>query len=151
MLAKLLPSRPQRWELVTGTPPGTVWASDEKGRTWMLEPDGWKQTGEAVSHQLGRTQLRHAPGGFFQVCAPWAMKVFGDILAGWDIRGKVLYDLYSGVGLFSMLLKERFQRHVLVESGEASIAWARRNLEGFDAEFHCAEVAEWLLPGSGNT
>jgi 23S rRNA (uracil1939-C5)-methyltransferase len=147
--AQVLPPRPQRWQLATGTPPGQVWASDEKGRAWLLEPDGWKRTEEAVTHRVAEQRLRHAPDGFFQVCAPWALRAFAAVLDDWDLRGEVLYDLYGGVGLFSMLLKGRFSRHVLVESGADSVAWARRNLQDLEVEFHCAEVAEWLPPKLG--
>ena len=147
--AGVLPPRPQRWQLATGTPAGTVWASDEKERTWRLEPDGWMRTEEPLPHQHGQRILRHAPGGFFQVCAPWAMRAFADVLEAWDLRGEVLYDLYGGVGLFSVLLQGRFQRHILVESAAASTAWASRNLEGLDAEIHTTEVADWLPPSLG--
>lgn len=148
--AQVLPARPQRWELATGTPAGAVWACDEKERAWFLEPDGWKRSEQPISHEVGSFQLRHAPGGFFQVCAPRAIEAFGEVLTGWDLRGEVLYDLFGGVGLFSVLLGDRFQRRVLVESGADSAAWARRNLEGLDAEVHCTEVADWLPEGVGN-
>ena len=148
--AGVLPPRPQRWQLATGTPPGTVWATDEKDRAWRLEPDGWKRTVDPLPHRHGQRVLCHEPGGFFQVCAPWAMRAFGGVLDSWDLHGDVLYDLYGGVGLFSILLQGRFQRHVLVESSAASTAWAGRNLEGLDAEIHTAEVAEWLPPNLGD-
>jgi 23S rRNA (uracil1939-C5)-methyltransferase len=148
--AQVLPSRPQRWQLATGTPAAGVWASDEKERTWQLEPDGWKRSEDPVFHGAAGIRLGHGPGGFFQVCAPRAMEAFGSVLAGWDLRGETLYDLYGGVGLFSALLGDRFRRRVLVESGAEACAWARRNLEGLEAEFHCAEVAEWLPEGVGN-
>lgn len=147
--ARVLPIRPQRWELSTGTPAGGVWASDEQGRSWFLEPDGWKRSGEPVVHRLGDATLRHAAGGFFQVCAPWAMDAFGSVLAGWDLRGETLFDLYGGVGLFSTLLRGRFQRGVLVESGEDAALWARRNLQDLDVEVHCAAVEDWLPAGLG--
>jgi 23S rRNA (uracil1939-C5)-methyltransferase len=151
LAARMLTTRPGRWELSTGTPAATVWATDERGRTWVLEPDGWHQSTEPIRHQLGEITLQHAPGAFFQVSPPWAAEAFGGLLRTWDLQGSTLYDLYGGVGFFSVLLGGRFQHRVLVESGEAAVAWARRNLEaaGLPAECLVADVAAWLPEGLG--
>ncbi|BDU76987.1 class I SAM-dependent RNA methyltransferase [Mesoterricola sediminis] len=147
--AKVLPSRPQRWELATGTPAGEVFAQDEQGRAWSLEPDGWHPTTAGVEHRLGSARLGHRPGGFFQVSPAWAWEAFGRILAGWDLPPGTLYDLYGGVGFFSALLSGSVQRTVLVEADAPAVAWARRNLEGLDAECVAADAAEWLPEGLG--
>jgi 23S rRNA (uracil1939-C5)-methyltransferase len=146
MLGKALPSRPGRWELSTGTPADAVWATDEQGRTWQLETDGWHRSTEPICHRLGEVTLQHEPGAFFQVSPPWAAESFGSLLRSWDIKGGTLYDLYGGVGLFSALLGERFRHRVLVESGEAAVGWARRNLEaaGLPSECLVADVAAWV-------
>jgi 23S rRNA (uracil1939-C5)-methyltransferase len=151
ILGRNLPTRSGRWELATGTPASRVLATDERGTTWELEPDGWHKSDQPLLHQLGDHQLRHAPGAFFQVCAPWAAQAFGDLLTGWDLRGSTLYDLYGGVGLFSILLGDRFQHRVLVESGEAAVAWARKNLEAASLPSEClvADVATWVPEGLG--
>ena len=152
LIGLALPARPGRWELSTGTPAETVWATDEKGRTWTLEPDGWHRNAEPIRHQLGDVTLQHGPGAFFQVSPPWAAEAFGDLLRSWDLKGTTLYDLYGGVGFFSAMLGDRFSHHVLVESGEAAVAWARRNMEsaGLTSECVVADVAEWVPDGLGN-
>jgi 23S rRNA (uracil1939-C5)-methyltransferase len=152
LAGRALPARPGRWELSTGTPADRVWATDEKGRTWELEPDGWHRGESPITHRVGDLRLRHEPGAFFQVAAPWAAQAFGDLLRGWDLRGQTLYDLYGGVGLFSALLGDRFARRVLVESGEAAVAWARRNLEAAELPAECvvADVAAWVPEGLGD-
>jgi 23S rRNA (uracil1939-C5)-methyltransferase len=152
MLGQALPGRPGRWELATGTPADQVWATDERGRTWRLEPDGWHKSTDPLTHRLPEATLRHAPGAFFQVSPSWAADAFGTLLREWDLKGATLYDLYGGVGLFSALLGERFSHRVLVESGEAAVAWARRNLEaaGLPSECLVADVAEWVPEGLGN-
>lgn len=152
LTGRALPARPGRWELATGTPVGEVWATDERGRTWTLEPDGWHKGEAPISHRLGEATLHHAPGGFFQVGGGWAAEAFQQLLEGWDLRGATLYDLYGGVGLFSVLLGGRFHHRVLVESGEAAVAWARRNLAaaGLPAECHVADVAAWVPEGLGS-
>lgn len=146
-----LPSRPGRWELATGTPADAVWATDERGRTWCLEPDGWHRSGEPIQHRIGEHVLGHEPGAFFQVSPGWATEAFGSLLRTWNLRGETLYDLYGGVGLFSALLGDRFHHRVLVESGERAVAWARRNLAsaGLVAECLVADVATWVPEGLG--
>ncbi|HJV39565.1 MAG TPA: hypothetical protein VJ528_12060, partial [Geothrix sp.] len=107
LAAHILTSRPGRWELSTGTPASEVLATDERGRTWRLEPDGWHRSEEPLAQRLGGITLRHEPGAFFQVSPPWAAEAFRSLLEGWNVRGRTLYDLYGGVGLFSALLGKR--------------------------------------------
>lgn len=143
--ARMLPPKPQRWELATGTPEGTVFAVDAAGQAWILEPDGFHKSSEPIREVLPQGTLRHRAGGFFQVCAPWAVQAFSDVLSSWDLRGSTLFDLYGGVGLFSALLGDRFAHRVLVEGDEAAVVWARKNLEGLElpAECHAADVEAW--------
>jgi 23S rRNA (uracil1939-C5)-methyltransferase len=151
LVGSALPARPGRWELATGTPAETVWATDEKGRTWTLEPDGWRRGSEPIRHRLGAATLLHEPGAFFQISPAWAAEAFGGLLRSWDLKGTTLYDLYGGVGFFSALLGDRFRHRILVESGDAAVVWARRNLEaaGLPAECLVADVATWVPEGLG--
>lgn len=148
-----LPGRPQRWELATGTPAGSVWAVDERGRAWTLHGRTWKAApeGESILHTQGDLRLRHRAGGFFQVCAPWALEVLGGLLETWDVRGATLFDLYGGVGLFSALAGPRFRHRVLVEWDAVAVAHARANLEamGLPSECHAGDVGAWLPEGLG--
>jgi len=151
---RILPTKPQRWELATGTPPGAVFATLDSLRTWQLEPDGWHPAEGPISHDHGDFRLRHRVGGFYQVSPEWAGQAFGELLREWNVRGGTLYDLYGGVGFFSALLAGRFQHRCLVESDEPAVAWARVNLEalGLSAECHAADAAAWVpehlgLPG----
>jgi 23S rRNA (uracil1939-C5)-methyltransferase len=150
---RMLPTRPGRWELSTGSPAQTVWATDERGRTWLLEPDGWQQSTEPIRHRLGEVTLLHEPGAFFQISPPWAAEAFSGLLRTWDLKGGTLFDLYGGVGFFSVLLGSRFSHRVLVESGESAVAWARRNLgaAGLPSECLVADVAAWVPEGLGST
>jgi len=145
---RMLATRSQRWELVTGSPAGSVQAVAEDGRSWLLEPDGWHPATTPVSHQLGATLLRHRPGGFFQVCPEWAWSAFGSILGAWALPSGTLYDLYGGVGFFSALLGHRMRRRVLVENDEPAVAWARSNLEalGLEAECQVNDAGQWQAP-----
>jgi 23S rRNA (uracil1939-C5)-methyltransferase len=146
---RALPTRPQRWELATGTPAGEVYAQDEQGKTWHLEPDGWHAFQGGVPHRLGEHKLSHRPGGFFQVCPPWAWKAFGEILGAWELPSGTLYDLYGGVGFFTALLGGRMKRSVLVEFDAPAVEWAVRNLDGTGADCVAADAAEWMVEGLG--
>jgi len=146
---KVLPCKPQRWELATGTPPDTVFASLDSHRTWRLEPDGWHAWNGSILHRHGEVGLQHEAGGFYQVCPPWAWEAFGLVLRDWEVGGATLYDLYGGVGFFSALLGSRFQRRCLVEYDEPAVEWARRNLQALDLPSECtvADAAAWVPEG----
>lgn len=146
-----LSGRAQRWELATGTPANEVRATDERGRSWRLEPDGWTRDEGPLAHHLATAVLQHGPGAFFQVSPPWASQAFGSLLEGWDLQGGTLYDLYGGVGLFSALLGPRFTHRVLVESGEEAVFWAGRNLAalGLPSECVVADADAWVPEGLG--
>ena len=145
--AKILPTRPQRWELATGTPQADVFAIDELQRTWLLEPDGWKKRDGKIVHHFCGHALSHRPGGFFQVSAKWAMEAFHEVLTEWDVHGSTLYDIYGGVGLFSVLLGDKFDNCVLVESDGDSVASAAQNLANANISHQCIEMdaAKWIV------
>ncbi len=153
LLARMLPTRAQRWELATGTPAGEIVAIAEDGRTWFLEPDGWKAREGSLLHDHGAFRLRHAPGGFYQVSPAWAAEAFGRVLGAWGLEGDTLFDLYGGVGFFSALLGPRFQKRILVEFEGPAVVWAERNLEalGLDSECIAADAAEWVPEGLGSS
>ncbi len=148
---RILPTRPQRWELATGTPAGTVYAISETARTWRLEPDGWHPCQESLAHDHGTFALQHALGGFYQVSPPWAAEAFRTVLESWDLRGVTLFDLFGGVGFFSALLGSRFNHRCLVEYDATAVEWARVNLEnlGLGAECIAADASEWVPEGLG--
>jgi len=143
--AKILPTRPQRWELATGTPPAEIFAIDELQRTWLLEPDGWKKRDGKIFHHFSGCTIAHRPGGFFQVLAKWAMEAFHEVLTNWGVNGGTLYDIFGGVGLFSVLLGDKFNNCVLVESDGDSVADAAQNLSEANISHKCIEMdaAKW--------
>jgi len=147
--ARILPTRPQRWELATGTPPKGVFAIDDSKRAWLLEPDGWKSTRAPITHAISGIELTQAPGGFFQVSSAWAIEAFSALFAKWEVRGDTLFDLYGGVALFSVMLKDSFKGCVLVEADVDAVAHAGRNLEKAWLKHECvaSDVAAWLREG----
>jgi 23S rRNA (uracil1939-C5)-methyltransferase len=147
--AKLLPTRPQRWELAVGTPPKDVFAIDDTKRAWLLEPDGWKKTCLPITHAISGMELAQAPGGFFQVSSGWAVEAFGALFAKWELKGDTLFDLYGGAGLFSAMLRDKFKGSVLVEADMEAGAHAKQNLDKTTLRHECIEsdVAAWLKGG----
>jgi 23S rRNA (uracil1939-C5)-methyltransferase len=112
----------------------------------VLEPDGWHRTENDVEHHFYGHTLIHKPGGFFQTSARWAMEAFHSLLSQWDIHGSVLYDLYGGAGLFSVILGDNFNSCILVESNSGSIECAAQNLAKAKIQHQCIEsdVAAWM-------
>jgi 23S rRNA (uracil1939-C5)-methyltransferase len=144
-----LPNAPGRWELATGTPPGSVSAcraSPGAPVYAMLEDGAVRRVEQApvLEHQLAGRVLRHRARSFFQACPEWAAQAFTATFAAWDLRGGTLYDLFGGAGFCSALLAGRFQRHVVVDFDAAAVADARRNLAGLPHKVEPAEVEEWL-------
>lgn len=149
---KILPTKPQRWELATGTPPGLVFATLDSGRTWGLEPDGWQPWEGPIVHRHGTFTLQHRIGGFYQVSPAWAAEAFSQVLQDWNVRGGTLFDLYGGVGFFSALLGHRCQHRCVVEYDEPAVEWARVNLQALELPSDCiaADAAAWVTEGLGN-
>lgn len=58
--------------------------------------------------------------------------------------GKLAWDLYAGVGLFSLPLKEQFQNVVSVESGASAIADLKTNLTGTGTTVISSNVIDFL-------
>jgi 23S rRNA (uracil1939-C5)-methyltransferase len=56
--------------------------------------------------------------------------------------GQCAWDLYAGVGLFSVALMERFQRVIAVESNFSAVHDLRQNLSGDSAPAVAAEAIQ---------
>lgn len=135
-----------RWELATGTPPGDVVLTCDAlpGEAWRLLDGRWHADSGTLMHLLGSERLQQSPGTFFQASPPWAWEAFSHIFSQWPIGGGTLYDLYGGGGFFSAMLRDSFAQFKLIESNPASIADARVNLAGMDAQVVEADSTEFL-------
>jgi 23S rRNA (uracil1939-C5)-methyltransferase len=74
----------------------------------------------------------------------WAVEGLG------DVRGKVAWDLYGGIGDTALLLAERGARVVSVDADEKAVAWARgrSDLASFGDQVRCiAGRAEDVFSG----
>ena len=91
-------------------------------------------TGGLVQEVLGR-RYWVSRGGFFQVNRVLIAKMVGLVTGGQ--RGALAWDLYAGVGLFSRVLAESFERVAGVEAGEpaaSDLARIPKKKSGLQAE-----------------
>ncbi len=83
-------------------------------------------------------RLRVSPGSFFQVNLA-LLPVIHARIAEFLGRGRVLADLYAGVGTHGLAMRDRFQRVFLVEGVRSAIADLKATIQRHD--LHAAEVA----------
>ena len=102
-----------------------------------------------VSRHIGGHDYRFSAEGFFQINHELLEPLIAAALS--DARGETAIDLYSGVGLFTLPLSERFARVFGVEASAAALGFARRNVEDAHLDnvtFETARVSEWLAGNS---
>ncbi|GBU24323.1 ribosomal RNA large subunit methyltransferase [Fibrobacteria bacterium R8-3-H12] len=58
-------------------------------------------------------------------------------------KGELLLDIFSGVGLFSAFLQDKFERVIAVEQNPLCQKFAEKNL-GKNCEFHSMNAEEWF-------
>ncbi|MBI1388078.1 MAG: 23S rRNA (uracil(1939)-C(5))-methyltransferase RlmD [bacterium] len=112
-----------------------------------LENDG--SDGRPV-HLSGETTLRErvlnrefeiGPRSFFQPNPAVAAQMALHVRREFEARpGRRLLDLYCGVGFFSAMLADRFERALGVEIEAEAVNLARRNVPETNAEFVCMEA-----------
>jgi len=79
---------------------------------------------------------------FFQSNLELLPKLIGEVqkAAG---EGELLLDIFSGVGLFSAFLREKFNRVIAVEQNPLCQKFAEKNL-GKNCEFYSMNAEEWV-------
>ncbi len=101
--------------------------------------------------QWGRPNLQYRVAGrdytvglesFFQINASLLDAFAGSVVDGES--GDCAWDLYAGVGLFSLAIAERFLRVVAVESSPSSGKDLRKNLQGTSATTAISTTLEFL-------
>lgn len=117
----------------------------------MLATDQGKVRSPKAPMQWGRQSVKYSvagreytvsAGSFFQVNSALLDKLVAVVTD--DESGGLAWDLYAGVGLFSVALAERFQRVVAVESSAAACKDLRHNLRGSRAEYVQASTLNFL-------
>jgi len=102
---------------------GLYQQSDEAGIP-LRELAVWGE--DALACTVGSHSYRVSRGAFFQVNRFLAQELVK--LVAQDRRGELVWDLYAGVGLFSLALAENFERVVAVEVATPAVRDLQHNL-----------------------
>jgi 23S rRNA (uracil1939-C5)-methyltransferase len=101
------------------------------------------QAGEgALTYCVEARRYRVSVGSFFQVNRFLIDPLVELVTRGQ--KGRTAWDLYAGVGLFSLALSDAFGEVVAVESGGAAVRDLRENLRGTRHRVVLAETAAFL-------
>jgi 23S rRNA (uracil1939-C5)-methyltransferase len=110
---------------------------------------------EGGAASKGRVRLFDRPinldaGVFFQSNARMQEALINGVLAAAEqADGGQAADLYAGVGVFAMFLRDRFSRLRLVEENPAARALARENLGNPEADLFAGTVESWAAQELG--
>jgi 23S rRNA (uracil1939-C5)-methyltransferase len=113
----------------------------------LLEPKRLAASGGAeISYQTKRAAYRVSAGAFFQVNRFLIDELVGIVTGG--ASGHLALDLYAGVGLFSVPLRQSFAQVIAVEASQTSYADLRQNA-GQEVKAVRATTAQYLDQASG--
>jgi 23S rRNA (uracil1939-C5)-methyltransferase len=85
------------------------------------------------------------PTSFFQVNARLLDEFVRQAVG--PVHGGLAFDLYAGVGLFTVPLADRFQKVIGVEANQSAVGYANKNIATnkiSNAEIVCERVDKWL-------
>lgn len=97
---------------------------------------------EALPYRCGEHTYRVGLGSFFQANR-FLVERLVELAVG-EERGDRAWDLYAGVGLFSLPLASRFREVTAVETAASSVRELRENLRGTRHRVVAAETAAFL-------
>ena len=103
-----------------------------------------------IRERLGKNTFRISPTSFFQTNTLQAERLYATAEAAADLRpDDVVWDLYCGTGTIALFMARDVRHVVGVELNAAAIADARKNADDngiANAEFHCADIVDFLSP-----
>lgn len=97
---------------------------------------------QSVNYRAAGRDYTVSAGSFFQVNCTLLDRFVAAVTS--DESGLLAWDLYAGVGLFSVALAERFHRVIAVESSAAACKDLRHNLRGSQGECVQASTVTFL-------
>lgn len=95
------------------------------GASWAPDLPGMKK--DLVEHRVGRFRYLIEPESFFQGNRFLVEALVAGAIG--DARGELAFDLYAGVGLFSLPLGDRFARVLAVEDERRAATLGRVNVK----------------------
>jgi len=101
-------------------------ATGDDGRVSMFSPD-MATLGAELSFAVNGDNYAFSAQSFFQA-NKFLIPQLIDAAVG-DESGETAFDLYSGVGLFTLPLARRFEKVVAVEENPAAVDFAKKNIE----------------------
>ena len=136
MLSEAWPRLQEILPALVGT--GVFAAEKDRGKTRLLAHCGE----ESLHYPVGEHAYRISLGSFFQVNRFLVENLV--VLVTQNQRGATAWDLYAGVGLFSLPLTRQFEEVVAVESAPGSVRDLRDNLQGTRSRVVAADTAAFL-------
>ncbi|HVF28576.1 MAG TPA: methyltransferase domain-containing protein, partial [Pyrinomonadaceae bacterium] len=115
------------------------------GETVTLTPPVRGTISTEAARAIGGEHYRFSAECFFQINHALLEPLITEAIKG--ARGETAFDLYCGVGLFTLPLARRFARVVGVEGNAAACEYARRNLADAgltNTRVETSGVGEWL-------
>ncbi|MGH7531289.1 MAG: hypothetical protein ACREMN_12955, partial [Gemmatimonadales bacterium] len=106
-------------------------AAGQRARCWWITPSG---EGSAATSVAGAFEQVNAEMG--ALARRWAVAQLG------DVRGRLVWDLYGGLGDTAALLVERGAEVVSVDADERASDWARRHLPASGARCIAARAED---------
>jgi 23S rRNA (uracil1939-C5)-methyltransferase len=97
---------------------------------------------DSLAYHAAGFDYRVDHGAFFQVNR-WLVDDLVERVAA-DCKGKLVWDLYAGVGLFARKLASKFERVIAVESASPSLTGLKENLKGVHAEAIQSDTLSFL-------
>ncbi|HTG15241.1 MAG TPA: class I SAM-dependent RNA methyltransferase [Blastocatellia bacterium] len=110
-----------------------------------FEPQVGGLAGGALSRRVAGFTLRFSPATFFQV-NPQMLETLVSEAVG-EESGSLAFDLFAGVGLFTLPLARRYQRVIGVESDRRAAGFALENITAsklVNVRVHQTNAALWL-------
>jgi 23S rRNA (uracil1939-C5)-methyltransferase len=124
---------------------GVVLIEGNRGRKIQRFHQGARWGADGLAYTVGNESYWISRGGFFQVNRT-LLNQFVDLITG-GRRGKLAWDLYAGVGLFSQVLARSFTEVIAVEAAGSDLTRSfrgtgRRAIEATTVEFLRQAVLE---------
>lgn len=132
------------WETIWGEMAEVEAATGDDGLVSLYSSELVEPTAE-LTHTVGGETFIFSARAFFQA-NKFLIPALIEVAIG-DHKGDMAYDLYSGVGLFTLPLARRFKSVVSVEESPNAAEFARRNIENArltNVQFVKSSVASFL-------
>jgi len=89
----------------------------------------------SLTFSMGKDRLQYGLSSFFQVNSSMVPRLVDEVKRYFKKdETATLFDLYAGVGLFSIALRERFRNIIGVENNREAIFYFRKNVESTKAQ-----------------